>query len=58
MFSFIICLLAYLTLLKLNKRFRDKYISIRNITEEEYNTEMREKLKDYNPYEPLELPLI
>ena len=57
MFSFIICLLAYLALLKLNKRYQEKYLLIRNITEEEYNSEISEKMKNYKPYEPLEFPL-
>ena len=57
MFTFIICLLAYLALLKFNRRYQEKYLLVRNITEEEYNAEVMEKIKDYKPYEPLEFPL-
>lgn len=55
MFTFIACLLVYIALLKLNKRYQIKYMLIHNITDHEYNRMMEEKMKNYNPYEYSEL---
>ena len=55
MLTLIACLLAYIALLKLNKRYQIKYMQIHNITDYEYNRMMEEKMKNYNQYEHYEL---
>ena len=50
MFTFIACLLVYIALLKWNRRYQIKYIQIHNMTNDEYNKIIEEKIKNYDPY--------
>lgn len=58
MLGLIISVLAYLVVLKINQKYQDHYIMVHNMTTDEYNKQMNEKMKNYNPYEPNELPFI
>jgi len=53
MFTFIATLILYIALLQWNKRYQIKYMHIHNITDHEYNQIIKEKMKNYNPYEHL-----
>tara|TARA_B100000524_G_scaffold60451_1_gene27997 strand:+ start:559 stop:735 length:177 start_codon:yes stop_codon:yes gene_type:complete len=57
MYAVIICILAYIALMKWNKRYELKYMQIHNMTNEEYDNMMKEKMKNYNPYEHSEIHL-
>lgn len=57
MYTFIASLLVYIALLKWNKICQIKYIHIHNITNDEYNQMIEQKMKNYNPYEHSELHL-
>lgn len=58
MYALIVCILAYIALLKWNKRRELKYMLIHNMTSTEYDNMMKEKMKNYNPYELSEIHLV